>query len=97
MDNLISEGLMLEGLTLMVFGMGAVFAFLILLVLATSAMSRAIALLEPAPTTDLSHSSDPLEAADRSFRASDQHAVDGQTLAIITAAIHQHRQSKKHT
>ncbi len=47
-----SSDLMLEGLTLMVFGMGFVFTFLTLLVLATKTMSATV--LRFSPVEDLS-------------------------------------------
>lgn len=69
-----------QGLTLMLFGMGVVFAFLSLLVATTIGMSALARRL--APPTQVS---------------SDVNGVESDTpiVAVITAAIHQHRQKHK--
>lgn len=72
-----------QGLTLMLFGMAVVFAFLILLVFVTSGMSSLVQRFTPAPSPE------PMR----------QPAVE-QTpaphlVAVISAAIHQHRQRDK--
>ena len=78
-----SAELIAEGTSLMVFGMGFVFLFLTILVLATSAMSTIINRYYPQPVS--ATSSEPQVTANPS--ASDQ----GELVAAISAAIHLHR------
>lgn len=89
--------LLTDGLNLMMLGMGFVFVFLTVLVLATTLMSWAITKYEksvgklpeegiPAPTAVLAHSK--LEKPAR--LASDQPIIP-----ILTAAIHKYRRNKK--
>lgn len=74
--------LLLEGVELMLFGMGFVFAFLVLLVGVVSLMSRMIGVFAAsaaaAPT--------PVSVARPA-----SHEPDAQTLAAIQSAIAQHR------
>ncbi len=63
----------------MLFGMGTVVVFLTLLVFITSGMSALVAKYWPPP--------EPAAPA--------SPAVDGRTLAVISAAIHQHRSTHK--
>ena len=70
-----------EGLTLMAYGMGFVFCFLTLLVGATTLMSRTITRYFPqAPP-----------AAACPMRTPAAPAREGELVAVITAAIRQHR------
>ena len=71
-----------QGVDLMLYGMGTVFVFLTLLVLATSAMSRLIMHLQqrvpvPVPTEGV---------------VAPAGEVDEAIVAAITAALHRHRQ-----
>ncbi|MAT92144.1 MAG: oxaloacetate decarboxylase [Halioglobus sp.] len=75
------DDLLVQGLELMVFGMGTVLAFLSLLVLSTTVMSRCIARYFPQPETVADAPSVPA-------------APDPQTLAAIGAAIARHRASR---
>ena len=77
--------LMIEGLTLMVFGMGFVFTFLTLLVFATKAMSATVLRIAPVeqvvsmpPVTMIS--------------PSQNVANDPQLMAVLSAAVHRYRQ-----
>ena len=63
----------------MLFGMGTVVVFLTLLVFITSGMSALVSKYWPPP--------EPAAPAPT--------AVDGRTLAVISAAIHQHRSKQK--
>ncbi len=81
-----SSDLMLEGLTLMVFGMGFVFTFLTLLVLATKTMSATV--LRFSPVEDLSLLTPPLNMVS----PSQQVANDAQLMAVLSAAVHRYRQ-----
>ena len=70
-----------QGLDLMLYGMGTVFVFLTVLVFATRAMSALVGRFEPEPAPVATQP--PAAAADE------------QLLAVISAAIHAHRQSRK--
>jgi oxaloacetate decarboxylase gamma subunit len=92
-----SPNLLNEGLTLMLFGVGFVFAFLTVLVIATSLMSFLIIRHEkkvgvlpeegiPAPTAVLS----PIKPSPSSL--SEQ---DNTLITLFSAAIHKYRATKK--
>ena len=83
-----TSDLMLEGLTLMVFGMGFVFTFLTLLVLATKTMSATV--LRFSPVEDLSVLTPPLNMAS----PSQQVANDAQLMAVLSAAVHRYSQDR---
>lgn len=72
-----------DGLNLMAYGMGTVFAFLALLVIATSIMSFVIGKLYPASLTDSSKTS------------SQYHGIDPQIISAIMPAIKLHRSKHK--
>ena len=80
-----TSDLMLEGLTLMVFGMGFVFSFLTLLVLATKTMSATV--LRFAPVEEVVVNS-PLMMVPPSHKI----ANDPQLMAVLSAAVHRYRQ-----
>lgn len=69
------QDLISQGLELTLFGMGTVVVFLTLLVFVTSGMSAFIARFFPPPPPPEVQAS----------------AIDARVLAIITAAVHQHR------
>lgn len=77
-----SSELLLEGVELMLFGLGFVFLFLILLVVAIRAMSRLIELFAP-------HT--PVPVATQSSARPAIQQPDGDVLAAIQSAINQHR------
>lgn len=80
MDNLVSQGFELA-----LFGMGTVFVFLALLIFATKLMSALVLRYEPVVS---------ISSADTVAQAAS--APDpGRLVAIISAAIAQHRSSKK--
>ena len=80
-----NEHLLMEGLTLMAYGMGFVFCFLTLLVGATTLMSKTINRYFPqAPP-----------AAACPVRPAAVPAQDDTLIAVITAAIRQHRDRKR--
>ena len=70
-----------QGVELMLFGMGTVIVFLSLLVVVTSTMSALVQRYLPEPP--------PPEPG------SNQPVADATLLAVITAAIHQHRSRDK--
>ena len=80
-----SSDLMLEGLTLMVFGMGFVFTFLTLLVFATKTMSAIVLRLSPVEELVM-------EAPVTMAQPSQNVANDPQLMAVLSAAVHRYRQ-----
>lgn len=78
-----------QGLELMVYGMGTVVLFLALLVLATTAMSSLLVRYLPEPEPP------PVTARERTPGAAATGELDPGVVAVITAAIHQHRSSGK--
>lgn len=74
---------MSEGLTLLVLGMGTVFVFLTLLVVVTTAMSSLVMKYQPIAAT----AAPTVKAA----TAPDER----KRIAVITAAIHQHRNHRQ--
>ena len=77
--------LMLEGLTLMVFGMGFVFTFLTLLVFSTKMMSATV--LRFLPVEEV-----PVQPPLTMVSPSQQIANDPQLMAVLSAAVHRYRQ-----
>tara|TARA_R110000787_G_scaffold38998_21_gene97923 strand:- start:3267 stop:3500 length:234 start_codon:yes stop_codon:yes gene_type:complete len=73
------ESLIQQGVDMMLYGMGTVFIFLIVLVLAISLMSRLVAKFSPAAPLV------PVKAAETA------EPVDALTAKIIQAAIAKHR------
>lgn len=74
-----------QGVELMLYGMGTVVVFLALLVLVTLAMSTLINRFFPEPQLPV-----PTIGGRRTATAPDQ----GELIAAITAAVHQHRSKK---
>ncbi len=86
-----SDTLMQQGVDLMLYGMGSVVVFLTLLVIAMVLMSSGINRWFPEPEASLEPSrrkpsSAPRPSADK---------VDDKTLAVIKAAIEQHRARRR--
>jgi oxaloacetate decarboxylase gamma subunit len=79
--------LMGQGVELMLYGMGTVFVFLAILVLATSAMSSLVQRFFPAPT--------PSVPAAPSNAAGPAPHEDSALIAVISAAINKHRSRHK--
>jgi oxaloacetate decarboxylase gamma subunit len=78
---MVQENLIEQGLELMLFGMGSVVIFLSLLVLATILMSRLVRRFLPAVVEPV-----PEAVALQ---------TDAHLLAVISAAVHQHRSRQK--
>lgn len=70
---------MADGLNLMLYGMGTVFVFLTLLVACTSIMSALVTRFYQEPAAESA--------------AKDSRSMDSKTIAIIKAAIAEHRKS----
>ncbi len=81
------EGIASQAMDLLVIGMGTVFAFLALLILATSLMSRFIGLVSRPET--------PQPSASSASTKNPQNLEDKQLIAVISAALHKHR-TRKH-
>lgn len=81
--------LLMEGVNLMLLGMGAVFGFLVLLVFTTSAMSALVSKYFPEPEPVL-----PTPLAPPTNPQPPQ-AENDQLMAVIAAAIHRHRTRHK--
>lgn len=82
--------LLREGLYLMVFGMGFVFCFLVILVYAVKLMSHLVIRFSPEPETTVK----PMvrhEVSSQSAGASSQLADNERIKAVLAAAIHHHR------
>lgn len=77
-----------QGIELMLYGMGTVILFLGLLVLATTGMSGFISRYFPEPELP------PLTARERGADKSVAAELDPGVVAVITAAIHQHRDNQ---
>lgn len=77
------NNLLNEGLELMIFGMGTVFVFLVLMVGATRLLSFLVEKLDLADPVPVAAPA-PLTAAD-----------NGRLVAVITAAIKQHQQQRR--
>jgi oxaloacetate decarboxylase (Na+ extruding) subunit gamma len=75
--------LMEQALELLIFGMGTVFVFLVVLVFAVNLMSRLVENYFPEPVPPAA----PIPKAKAVSRA-----IDNTTLAVIKAAVHQHRE-----
>ncbi|MFI8744052.1 OadG family protein [Pseudomonas sp. NPDC077186] len=76
--------LLLEGVELMLFGMGFVFVFLLLLVVAVRLMSRLIDVFVP-------HTPAPVTSSAVPSGKPVSQEPDAELLAAIQSAIHQHR------
>lgn len=82
--------LMLDGLNLMMYGMGFVFTFLTLLVFATRAMSFVVTKYFPTPEPVAAK---PVPKA-LGLTPAQLAANDPQLIAVLTAAVHRHRQEQ---
>lgn len=80
MDNLLSEGL-----SLMVLGMGFVFVFLTLLVIATAGMSRLVTRYGPAPVVE------PVKPRPAAAPSVTADTKNDELIAVMSAAIHKYR------
>jgi oxaloacetate decarboxylase gamma subunit len=79
--------ILVQSVELMFLGMGFVFVFLAVLVVATSAMSNVVMKYFPEPLPQL--------VAPRRVASQPKGQIDSTTMAVITAAIKQHRSRQK--
>lgn len=77
------SGLLIEGLTLMALGMGFVFVFLTVLVIATTGMSWVVRRFTP----------EPVEVPEVSRRPPARQD-DGELIAVLAAALHRYRRRR---
>lgn len=82
------DDLLQQGVELMIYGMTTVFVFLAVLVMVTMLMSTIVQRFLPAPAALP-------EASKRKKAATAVATDDKQLLAVITAAVHQHRSRQK--
>lgn len=80
------DGIASQAIDLLVVGMGTVFSFLALLILATSLMSRFVDLISPPETRQPPASSAPTQ--------NPPNMEDQQLIAVISSALHKHRNRK---
>ncbi len=84
------DNLLQQGMELMIFGMGTVFVFLLVLIAATTLMSFIVQRFFPeAVISALPKASGSIEPS------SDSHSQDEQLLAVISAAVHKYRSRHK--
>lgn len=79
--------ILVQSLELLVLGMGFVFVFLMVLVWATSTMSSLVMKHLPEPV--------PQAAAPRRAAPQPKNQIDSTTMAVIAAALKQHRSRQK--
>lgn len=82
---MLTANLMTEGFNLMLMGMGFVYAFLALLVIATTLMSKTILFFSKP---------EPLAIPRQKIVSSSSVTTNNEMIAAISAAIHLHRQRK---
>ena len=81
------DGIIGEGFTLLVFGMGFVIVFLTLLVIATTYMSRILMRFEPVPV--------PIVPKNKQLSATtNRQANDPALVAVMSAAIKKYREDR---
>ncbi|MDF1764640.1 MAG: OadG family protein [Oleibacter sp.] len=78
------QNLVSQGLELMIFGMGVVFVFLIMLVFVTGLMSKLVTKFTPEPVLV------PVKP-----KVNKQSGVDPQLLKVLSAAVKEHRERQK--
>ena len=78
--------LMSEGVTLMMLGMGFVFSFLVVLIFATTAMSKVVVKFFPEPEPVIPAPVAPAQTG---------NGVDPKLLAVLKAAVQEHRSRQK--
>lgn len=79
--------LLQEGLALMGLGMGFVFVFLTILVISVTLMSKLIDRYQPAPV--------PAPADRKSGKTPAKHGQNDEVVAVISAAVHRYRSSRR--
>ncbi|MBV1872895.1 MAG: OadG family protein [Gammaproteobacteria bacterium] len=78
------DGIASQAVDLLIVGMGTVFSFLALLILATTLMSRFVSLISPPETSPATTNAPPAK----------NNMEDTQLVAVISAALHKHRSRK---
>lgn len=80
--------LLTDGLALMALGMGVVFVFLTILVISVTLMSKLIGRFQPVPVT--------IEAGKKSPSSSAPASQNDEIRAVISAAVHRYRSTRRH-
>ncbi|BBI59766.1 OadG family protein [Vreelandella sulfidaeris] len=80
--------LLQDGLALMALGMGVVFVFLTLLVISVTFMSKLIGRFQPVPVTAVTAKKSPSSHA--------PSAQNDEVMAVISAAVHRYRSTRRH-
>ncbi|MFL0796961.1 MAG: OadG family protein [Cellvibrionaceae bacterium] len=81
-----TESLISQGVDLMIYGMGTVFIFLVVLIFATTAMSYCVRRFIPEP--------EPTAAPQAPAAPTASGQVDGQVLKVLQAAVDAYRNKK---
>ncbi|WP_141439954.1 OadG family protein [Vreelandella titanicae] len=79
--------LLQEGLALMALGMGVVFVFLTVLVISVTLMSKLVGGFQPAPVA--------VNTGNKSSPSSGSSAQNDEVMAVISAAVHRYRSSRR--
>lgn len=82
-----NKELLQEGLALMGLGMGFVFVFLAILVISVVLMSKLIGYLQPTPAAT--------PISKNNTKSSGINAQSDEVLAVISAAVHRYRSSRR--
>ncbi len=82
------QELLQDGLALMALGMSVVFVFLTILVISVTLMSKLIGRFQPVPAAS--------ETGKKSPTPSVSSAQDDEVVAVISAAVHRYRSSRRH-
>jgi len=92
-----ADTLMQQGTDLLLFGMGSVLVFLTMLVIAMVAMSALVRrwFPEPEPVPAKNRASGAAQSSGPASQPKPASQISGKTLAIIKAAIEQHRTRRR--
>ena len=80
--------LLQDGLALMALGMGVVFVFLTILVISVTLMSKLIGHFQPVPAA--------VDTGKKSTPASAPSTQSDEVMAVISAAVHRYRSTRRH-
>ncbi|MGO2243589.1 MAG: oxaloacetate decarboxylase subunit gamma [Halomonas sp.] len=81
------QELLQDGLALMALGMGVVFVFLAILVVSVTLMSKLIGRFQPVPVA--------ADTGRKSRSSSESSSPDDEVVAIISAAVHRYRSTRR--
>ncbi|MGO2391338.1 MAG: OadG family protein [Halomonas sp.] len=81
------QELLQDGLALMALGMGVVFVFLAILVVSVTLMSKLIDRFQPVPAA--------ADTGRKSLSSSASSSPDDEVMAVISAAVHRYRSTRR--